>query len=812
MSPNRAHYQPLAQSVEGEELEQGDVGLHQPGSPPLGTKRKRPHIDLRTIDTAFKKWTENIAQKVKRKKKAGPIAQKLEIMHSVFGPEVQVPHNYSRPIKTLDHNPPMTHEKYMTMTDSVREAIVDGSHPKMISKGSSGSYFARAKVDGRLQTVGVFKPKDEEPYGRLNPKTTKWIHRQFRWIIPFGRSCLIPNLSYISEAAASLLDERLQLYIVPRTELVSFSSPAFFYDWLDRSAAKKGKPLPGKVGSLQCFLHGYQDASEFLRAHPLPGRSISDTFDDSTHRTGGASKRILAALQVLCGRTGEEELNDDDDNEDERIFGEHSSLGGGSERFHWTRLLQHEFREELEKLVILDVLMRNTDRGADNYMIKYCEGNHERALIDIAPSRSSTSLMPAMREIIGSDPRPPSSPSTVINVQPGPGLIRSFGQDHVATTSNTRGPHLHLAAIDNSLAFPHEHPKGWRSFTYGWLYLPVSVIGRPFSEKTRSHFLPLLTSKAWWEETTFELKKLFALDPDFHPKMFKRQMAVIKGQAWNIVQRACYSQDEGPLELTRRQKVLVWDDEVEVPVNEVPVDPFLSPILPSTMIHNNLDDRVQQVAPAERRLRSRSIGSYQFPPPRRRSTTDNSSGPGTRPVPFANKFQKINPGASGVRVLEHMERLDEVERGLKKLGMEQAVVEEDEGIEDDIGVGADINLARNIPENTSTHGDLMDHDLGDAESEHQVDALASSTISAPVLSGYVSDVDTDAGDYRTDPQDIHPETRSLLSHGRASSDYVRRSLDWIRPRNSASSSTTKTRTVIVERLETIDAKPFFGCW
>ncbi|KAG2749167.1 hypothetical protein P692DRAFT_201805297 [Suillus brevipes Sb2] len=55
-------------------------------------------------------------------------------------------------------------------------------------------YFAHAKVDGRVQTVAVFKPKDEEPYGRLNPQTTKWLHRQFRWIIPFGRACLIPNL------------------------------------------------------------------------------------------------------------------------------------------------------------------------------------------------------------------------------------------------------------------------------------------------------------------------------------------------------------------------------------------------------------------------------------------------------------------------------------------------------------------------------------------------------------------------------------------------------------------------------------------
>ena len=79
------------------------------------------------------------------------------------------------------------------------------------------------------------------PWLLTQDQTTKWLHRQFRWIIPFGRACLIPNLryvqaycrrmtlcssprSYISEAAASLLDERLNLNIVPRTQLVSLSS------------------------------------------------------------------------------------------------------------------------------------------------------------------------------------------------------------------------------------------------------------------------------------------------------------------------------------------------------------------------------------------------------------------------------------------------------------------------------------------------------------------------------------------------------------------------------------------------------------
>lgn len=102
-------------------------------------------------------------------------------------------------------------------------------------------------------------------------------------------------------------------------------------------------------------------------------------------------------------------------------------------------------------------------------------------------------------------------------------------------TSGTQSPygkpHIHIAAIDNSLSFPHEHPKGWRSFTYGWLYLPVTVIGRPFSQKTRDHFLPLLTSKQWWADTTYELRKMFAIDPGFHPKMFNVSHAIYFGDA-----------------------------------------------------------------------------------------------------------------------------------------------------------------------------------------------------------------------------------------------------------------------------------------
>jgi phosphatidylinositol 4-kinase type 2 len=161
--------------------------------------------------------------------------------------------------------------------------------------------------------------------------------------------------------------------------------------------------------------------------------------------------------------------------------------------------------------------MLNTDRGADNYMIKYCEGDHEKSLINIAPHPSKRPQMSLMGELRHSDTAVPSQ-STVTFAHTIP---PSQASSSTVPNDYTRHPHIHIAAIDNSLSFPHEHPQGWRSYTYGWLYLPVSLIGRPFSEKTRQHFLPLLTSKTWWEETTFQLRKIFAIDPDFHPKMFK---------------------------------------------------------------------------------------------------------------------------------------------------------------------------------------------------------------------------------------------------------------------------------------------------
>ncbi|KZT26839.1 hypothetical protein NEOLEDRAFT_1090374 [Neolentinus lepideus HHB14362 ss-1] len=788
MPSSRSEYQPLAQSIEEEE----DLAesLHTTSTRTLRRPSRPVKIDLTKLDTAFKRWTESIAQKVKRKKKVEDNSKK-EITQSIFGPPVESQGTLLGPVKTLDHKAPMSQADFDALVQSVKRAISEGIHPKMITKGSSGSYFARAKVEGRVQTVAVFKPKDEEPYGRLNPKTTKWLHRQFRWIIPFGRACLIPNLSYISEAAASLLDRRLELHIVPRTELVSLSSSSFFYDWIDRTAAKKGKPLPEKIGSMQYFLHGYTDASEFLRKHPWPGRAIADTFNDDTHRTGNFTKRCLNTLKIVCGRTGDDDDQYDDVDGDE-LF-DPSEANEPGRPFYWSQALQQSFREELDKLVILDYLMLNTDRGADNYMIKYCEAPLERSLVDIAPTRTTRLEMPQMSELRRADTS--AAPSPVMTPSPSmPSLGKSDSMPDLHKPY-TKQPHIHIAAIDNSLSFPWEHPHGWRSYTYGWLYLPVSIIGRPFGEKTRNHFLSLLTNKEWWEETTYQLRKLFAVDPDFHPKMFNRQLAVIKGQAWNIVQSLKHNVT-GPLELTRRQKVLVWDDEVEI-VDEASEDPFdfTGPLSARS---------ITSLPPLPKHRRAQSQSEVESVPIMRRTSTDALP----RPVPFSARHQRVHPGTTGVTVLEHMERLDAVEAGFKGLGSEDLGIPDDEEEMDVAESASSASKATSLsrqeqPQPAETSKASAS---GPPSSSFSPTARSENLPSVPEV-GDGNEDDLVALSMSTPQLDDGPQRNIRWTTHAAG----RRSFDWMRSERDQPDS-SKKRTVIAERLETVDSKPFFSFW
>lgn len=82
---------------------------------------------------------------------------------------------------------------------------------------------------------------------------------------------------------------------------------------------------------------------------------------------------------------------------------------------------------------------------------------------------------------------------------------------------------------------------------------------------TRNLYLPLLTSIMWWETTVKKLKDVFMQDTDFKERMWKKQLSVLKGQAFNVVEVLKLSH-AGPLELTRRETVLIRDDEMNIPV------------------------------------------------------------------------------------------------------------------------------------------------------------------------------------------------------------------------------------------------------
>lgn len=464
-----------------------------------------------------------------------PQPHQNQIYYSVFKAPPDLKEQFHAPVHGCSTTGPVSQSQFDSIVDSVVDAMESGILPKLISQGSSGSYFM---YDTSGKVMGVFKPKDEEPYGPLSPKWTKWLHRN---LFPcfFGRPCLVPNNGYICEAGASLLDRQLQTHIVPFTDIVYLSSRAFYYRFFDRRRHYvKGKPLPNKVGSFQLFLHGYQQADVFLRKHPLP---------DSSHHGSWTPPHPLRPA---------------------------SSFELDEPHFEWTPEILRQFREELEKLVILDYIMRNTDRGLDNWMIKVeWETVLDEDLIEVDETQDSTIRVPKLKTV----------------------------------------PRIRIGAIDSGLAFPWKHPDKWRSYPFGWLFLPLSIIGQPFSQKTRDHFLPMLCSSEWWEETGMVMKQLFSQDAEFKERLWKKQWAVLKGQAFNVVE-TLKCREQGPLELVRRTRVLVLDDGMDVPVH-IPYPSSSMEYPPSSGAASMVSDE-DEVRP----LRHYSEGSMN--PPSRNKSAD----------------------------------------------------------------------------------------------------------------------------------------------------------------------------------------------
>ncbi|KAI9595922.1 phosphatidylinositol 3 and 4-kinase-domain-containing protein [Syncephalis fuscata] len=531
---------------------------------------------------------EGTLRRSTRRKRKGRKRQ-VDLRMSVFQPLPNELESWqTEVVSCTPFHAPVNSRDFNSKVDRVKMAINNNIQPERNAQGSSGSYFCRMLLPNsdevstryryaldhrdpplqRTQVVGIFKPKNEEPYGHLNPKWTKWLHRN---CFPcfFGRSCLIPNLGYLSESAAFLLDQRLGLNIVPHTNIAHLASTSFYYGKRRRRRANRehneegmtstgNDYLPQKIGSFQLFVDGYEDADKFFSNHPW-------TEDD-------APEVDPAVDYTKKNATAE---------------------------FRWSASIKKQFQEEFEKLVILDYLMRNTDRGMDNWMIKWCMAPDEHPAgwcttseedcsqlhtTATTTAAAATNHYNVQSDIIfndhSSDHTSKQATRSLRNTNSDLITPEYLSGPSTASPSNSTRPHLHIAAIDNGLAFPWKHPDEWRSYPFGWLSLPSSIIERPFSEFTRQAMLTKLTNHRWWERTVQSLHALFRQDEDFNERMFHRQLSVIKGQAWNLVE-CLRDPTKGPVHLCDMVAVAVIEEEVDAP-SPLPVDPNHPPAIPLT--------------------------------------------------------------------------------------------------------------------------------------------------------------------------------------------------------------------------------------
>jgi len=256
----------------------------------------------------------------------------------------------------------------------------------------------------------------------------------------------------MSEAGASVVDQKLCLDIVPKTRVVKLASSVFNYSKIDLEKLKAKKlvtehfpkvgrkfhrlGLPPKKGSFQVFVENYKDASACLT------KLQSDTLDPEISR---------------------------------------------------------EFQHQFEMLVVLDYIIRNTDRGNDNWLIQYKNSK-------------------------------------------------------VASDGNQAIPAgIKVAAIDNGLAFPIKHPDDIRAYPYHWAWTPHAKV--PFSEHTKNLILHKICDMSFVQELCEDLHMLFRTDQGFDQHMFDKQMSVMRGQILNLSR--ALKDNKSPWQLVQMPSVFV---------------------------------------------------------------------------------------------------------------------------------------------------------------------------------------------------------------------------------------------------------------
>lgn len=300
----------------------------------------------------------------------------------------------------------------------------------------------------------------------------------------------------MSEAGASLVDTRLGLDIVPKTRVVRLVSETFNYPRIDRQKAKikrtikermpaarfKRMTLPPKTGSFQLFVDGFKDADYYLR------------------------------------RFEQEPLS--------------------------TRMAQ-KFQMQFERLVVLDYIIRNTDRGNDNWLIKYD-----------TPS-SSVGLNGSLNGSANSINNNFITLATPTNAQSNGGLrngnATSISRHEIDDWNMVEIPEIRIAAIDNGLAFPFKHPDSWRAYPYHWAWLPQAKV--PFSQEIKDLVLPQLSDLNFVEDLCNDLLELFKQDKGFDRGLFEKQMSVMRGQILNLTQ--ALKDEKSPVQLVQMPAVIV---------------------------------------------------------------------------------------------------------------------------------------------------------------------------------------------------------------------------------------------------------------
>uniref|UniRef100_A0A0N5CAH2 Phosphatidylinositol 4-kinase type 2 n=1 Tax=Strongyloides papillosus TaxID=174720 RepID=A0A0N5CAH2_STREA len=340
---------------------------------------------------------------------------------------------------------------------------------------------------------------------------------------------------YLSEAGASYIDQKLGLNVVPPTRIAIFAAPTFNYSRIERAKARtkqritnsypriervfKRIGLPKKIGSLQVFVRDYEDAYIVLRKWETKEADFPE-------------------------------------------------------------LSKKHFLLQFQKLAMLDYIIRNTDRGNDNWLIKTIppsqDDNKERDdeinmnmhpiqpiveeenLIDLEDGEKNTSTK-EINEIVNEDNNDDDHkmkeeevknsdyPGKVNDVKNIEKIIENDSKRKGFSTSipktkeeyrlleemeNKNVPKYFVAAIDNGLAFPFKHPDEFRGYPYGWMYLPFAK--EPFLPEIITEYVPILENAFFVRELCEELKKIFQRDSGFDKRIFSRQMAVMRGQIFNL--------------------------------------------------------------------------------------------------------------------------------------------------------------------------------------------------------------------------------------------------------------------------------------